>query len=85
MVALCELESLRLAHDLIRAGLRLSIVRSLTKIGTRSLRQWRRRSPISFSGFKLKSALFRSVLSLTTYRMIDILRHHTEFREKRHE
>lgn len=40
MVALCELESLHLAHDLIRAGLRLSIVRSLTKIGTRSLRQW---------------------------------------------
>lgn len=40
MVAIGELESLRLAHDLIRAGLRLSIVRSLTKVGTRALRQW---------------------------------------------
>lgn len=40
MVALCEFEGLRLASDLIRAGLRLSIVRGLTKIGTRALRQW---------------------------------------------
>lgn len=40
MVALVELENLHLAHDLIRAGLRLSIVRGLTDIGTRTLRQW---------------------------------------------
>lgn len=40
MVALAELENLRLAHDLIHAGLRLSIVRGLTGIGTRTLRQW---------------------------------------------
>ncbi len=40
MVALSELESLQLAHDLIRSGLRLSIVRGLTSIGTRTLRQW---------------------------------------------
>lgn len=40
MVALANLETLRLAHDLIHAGLRLSIVRGLTDIGTRTLRQW---------------------------------------------
>lgn len=40
MVALCDIENLRLANELIRAGLRLSIVRSLTNIGTRALRQW---------------------------------------------
>lgn len=40
MVALAELENLRLAHDLVRAGLRLSIVRGLTDIGTRTLRRW---------------------------------------------
>ena len=40
MVALVELESLQHAHDLIHAGLRLSIVRGLTDVGTRTLRQW---------------------------------------------
>ncbi len=40
MVALVELESLELARDLIQAGLRLSIVRGMTRIGTRTLRQW---------------------------------------------
>lgn len=40
MVALAELENLHLARELIRAGLRLSIVRALTDIGTRTLRQW---------------------------------------------
>jgi len=40
MVALVELESLQHAHDLIQAGLRLSIVRGLTDVGTRTLRQW---------------------------------------------
>lgn len=40
MVALSELENLQLAHKLIRAGLRLSIVRGMTNVGTRTLRQW---------------------------------------------
>lgn len=40
MVALLEFENLRLAHELIRAGLRPSIVRALTNIGPRTLRQW---------------------------------------------
>lgn len=40
MVTVAELERLQLAHELIRAGLRLSIVRGLTGIGTRTLRQW---------------------------------------------
>jgi hypothetical protein len=40
MVALCELEDLQLAHNLIQAGLRLSIVRGMTSVGTRTLRQW---------------------------------------------
>lgn len=40
MVEMEELESLQLARDLMRAGLRLSIVRGLTRIGTRTLRQW---------------------------------------------
>ena len=40
MVALTELGNLQLAHDLIQAGLRLSIVRGMTRIGTRTLRQW---------------------------------------------
>ena len=40
MVALVELESLQLAHDLIQTGLRLSIVRGMTRIGTRTLRHW---------------------------------------------
>jgi Flagellar transcriptional activator (FlhC). len=40
MVALVELENLLLAHELIRAGLRLSIVRGMTNVGTRALRQW---------------------------------------------
>lgn len=40
MVELAELEKLRLAHALIQAGLRLSIVRGMTGIGTRTLRQW---------------------------------------------
>jgi hypothetical protein len=40
MVALTELDNLHLARDLIRAGLRLSIVRGMTDIGARTLRQW---------------------------------------------
>lgn len=40
MVEIAELEHLRLAYDLIQAGLRLSIVRGMTGIGTRTLRQW---------------------------------------------
>lgn len=40
MVALVDLGSLQHANELIRAGLRLSIVRGLTGIGTRTLRQW---------------------------------------------
>ncbi|MDO9227332.1 MAG: FlhC family transcriptional regulator [Pseudomonadota bacterium] len=40
MVALADLGSLQQANDLIRAGLRLSLVRGLTGIGTRTLRQW---------------------------------------------
>jgi len=40
MVELAELQKLRLAHALIQAGLRLSIVRGMTGIGTRTLRQW---------------------------------------------
>jgi hypothetical protein len=40
MVALAKFEPLHATHDLIRAGLRLSIVRWLTGIGTRTLRQW---------------------------------------------
>ncbi len=40
MVALVDLENLQQAHDLIRVGLRLSIIRGLTRIGTRTLRQW---------------------------------------------
>ncbi|WP_284155524.1 FlhC family transcriptional regulator [Sulfuricystis multivorans] len=35
-----ELDRLRLARDLIKAGLRLAVVRSMTDIGTRTLRQW---------------------------------------------
>jgi hypothetical protein len=40
MVAAANLETLHLAHDLIRAGLRLSLTRGLTDVGTRTLRQW---------------------------------------------
>lgn len=40
MVALADLENLRQAHDLMKVGLRLSIIRGLTRIGTRTLRQW---------------------------------------------
>jgi hypothetical protein len=40
MVTLVDLKTLNLARDLICAGLRLSIVRGLTGIGTRVLRQW---------------------------------------------
>lgn len=40
MVALTDLENLQHAHELIRVGLRLSIIRGLTRIGTRTLRQW---------------------------------------------
>ena len=40
VVALAELENLQQAHELIRAGLRLSIIRGMTRIGTRTLRQW---------------------------------------------
>lgn len=40
MIAVSEIQQLQHAHDLIRAGLRLSIVRGLTRIGTRGLRQW---------------------------------------------
>ncbi len=40
MVALTDLESFQHAHELIRVGLRLSIIRGLTRIGTRTLRQW---------------------------------------------
>lgn len=40
MVEIAELEHLRLAYDLIQAGLRLSIVRGMTGIGTRTLRQY---------------------------------------------
>lgn len=40
MIAVSELQDLQRAHELIRAGLRLSIVRGLTRIGTRGLRQW---------------------------------------------
>ncbi|TXF13552.1 FlhC family transcriptional regulator [Pelomicrobium methylotrophicum] len=40
MVGLAELGKLQLAHDLIHAGLRLSIVRALTGVGTRTLRKW---------------------------------------------
>lgn len=40
MVALVELNNMRLAHDLVRARLRLSIVRGLTGVGTKTLRQW---------------------------------------------
>ena len=40
MVSLAEFQNLRFAHDLIHAGLRLSIVRGLTGIGIRTLRQW---------------------------------------------
>lgn len=40
MVALTDIETLQHAHDLIRSGLRLSIVRGMTRIGTRTLRQW---------------------------------------------
>lgn len=40
MIRLAELENLRLAHALIHAGLRLSIVRGMTNIGTRTMRQW---------------------------------------------
>ena len=40
MVTLTDLENLRHAHELIRVGLRLSIIRGMTRIGTRTLRQW---------------------------------------------
>lgn len=40
MVELSELENLRLARDLISAGLRLTIVQALTGVGVRTLRQW---------------------------------------------
>lgn len=40
VVALAELENLRQAYELMRVGLRLSIIRGLTRIGTRTLRQW---------------------------------------------
>ena len=40
MVGMAELESMNLANQLIRIGLRLSIVRSMTHLGTRILRQW---------------------------------------------
>lgn len=40
MVALTDLENFQNAHGLIRAGLRLSIIRGLTRIGTRTLRMW---------------------------------------------
>lgn len=40
MVSLDELDTLRFARELIQAELRLTIVRGLTRIGTRTLRQW---------------------------------------------
>jgi hypothetical protein len=40
MVVLSQLEGLQYARDLIEAGLRLSIVRALTDVNTRTLRQW---------------------------------------------
>lgn len=40
MVGLNDLENLQLARALIQAGLRLSIVRALTDVGTLTLRQW---------------------------------------------
>lgn len=39
MVCLADLDNLQIARDLIAAGLRLSIVRSLTGLGTRILRK----------------------------------------------
>lgn len=40
MMDLAELENLNLAHDLMQAGLRLSLVRAMTNTDTRSLRRW---------------------------------------------
>lgn len=40
MVAFAEIANLQHAHELIRVGLRLSIIRGMTRIGTRTLRQW---------------------------------------------
>lgn len=40
MVGLIELGRLQLANSLIQAGLRLSIIRALTDVGTLTLRQW---------------------------------------------
>ena len=40
MVALTDLENFQHAHELIRVGLRLSIIRGMTRIGTRTLRMW---------------------------------------------
>jgi len=40
VVALTDLENFQHAHELIRVGLRLSIIRGMTRIGTRTLRQW---------------------------------------------
>lgn len=40
MISLTELNRLQLASSLIRSGLRLSIVRALTDVGTMTLRQW---------------------------------------------
>ena len=40
MVGLCELENMQLAQQLIRARLRLSVIRALTDVSTLTLRQW---------------------------------------------
>lgn len=40
MVGLGELENMQLAQQLIRARLRLSVIRALTDVSTLTLRQW---------------------------------------------
>jgi hypothetical protein len=40
MVGLYELENMQLAQQLIRARLRLSVIRALTDVSTLTLRQW---------------------------------------------
>lgn len=40
MVALAELSNLDLAHRLVRAGMRLSVITHMTGVGVRTLRSW---------------------------------------------
>lgn len=40
MVALVELSNLNLAHRLVRAGMRLSVIGHMTGVGVRTLRAW---------------------------------------------